>query len=333
MNQLAKIGDNNPPDPIDEALAPYADAIAEAENYLDGEPVQTEAQMKAVDALIKDIRSAKTDLAKAKKSATAPFHDIWKNEIARWKPTEDDVERRLKGLAAVVDPFKRQLAEKKEAAKRAAYAEARAKEKAAEEAVRTASASDYEATTEAARLQSEAIEAKKAAAAANKDTVKGLRTVTKWNIGHQESDASFNIFNSVLGVNAFRVDSATNDISMTSDVSIAGDVTIEGKTSIGDGSELTIATGAITITTGFHEVDTEGDAATDDLETINGGIDGQIIVINARNTARTVVVKDNTGNLRLAGDFSMNNRQDRLMLIYDSGTATWNEVSRSDNGG
>jgi hypothetical protein len=95
MNQIAKIGDNNPPDPIDEALAPYADAIAEAENYLDGEPVQTEAQMQAVDALIKDIRSAKSDLAKAKKSATAPLHDIWKNEIARWKPTEDDVERRL----------------------------------------------------------------------------------------------------------------------------------------------------------------------------------------------------------------------------------------------
>ena len=182
MNQLAKIGDNNPPDPIDEALAPYADAIAEAENYLDGEPVQTEDQMNAVDALIKDMRSAKTDLAKAKKSATAPLHDVWKAEIARWKPTEDDIELRLKGLAKVVDPFKRKLAEEKEAAKRAAYAEARAKEKAAEEAARKVDVSDYDAATEAARLQSEAIEAKKAAAAANKDTVKGLRTVTKYEV-------------------------------------------------------------------------------------------------------------------------------------------------------
>ena len=27
---------NNPPDPIDEALAPYGDAIEEAQNWLDG---------------------------------------------------------------------------------------------------------------------------------------------------------------------------------------------------------------------------------------------------------------------------------------------------------
>ena len=176
------MGHNNPPDPIDEALAPYGDAISEAENWLDGSPVETEDQMKAVDAIIKEIRSAKSDLAKAKKSATAPLHDIWKAEIARWKPTEDDIERRLKGLAAVVDPFKRKLAEEKEAAKRAAYEEARRKEREAEEAARKANASDYEAATEAARLQAEAIEAKKAASAANKDTVKGLHTVTRYAI-------------------------------------------------------------------------------------------------------------------------------------------------------
>lgn len=176
------MGHNNPPDPIDEALAPYGDAISEAENWLDGSPVETEDQMKAVDAIIKEIRSAKSDLAKAKKSATAPLHDIWKAELARWKPTEDDIDRRLKGLAAVVDPFKRKLAEEKEAAKRAAYEEARRKEREAEQAARKANASDYEAATEAARLQAEAIEAKKAASAANKDTVKGLRTVTRYAI-------------------------------------------------------------------------------------------------------------------------------------------------------
>ena len=179
MNALAKIGDNNPPDPIDEALAPYGDAISEAENWLDGTPVETEDQMKAVDVLIKSMRSAKSDLKDAKKSATAPLHDAWKAEIARWSPTEDDIERRLKGLVDVVDLFKRKLAEEKEAAKRAAFAEARRKLDAARKAAALADASDYEAATEAARLQSEAIEAKKAASAANKDTVKGLRTVTR----------------------------------------------------------------------------------------------------------------------------------------------------------
>lgn len=181
-NPREQIGGNNPPDPIDEALAPYGDAISEAENWLDGSPVENEDQMNAVDALIKDIRSAKSDLAKAKKSATAPLHDAWKAEIARWKPTEDDIERRLKGLAAVVDPFKRKLAEEKEAAKRKAYEEARAKERAAEEAAAKADAANYEESAEAARLKQEAVDAKKAASAANKDTVKGLRTVTKYEI-------------------------------------------------------------------------------------------------------------------------------------------------------
>lgn len=182
MNTPAQIGHNAPPDPIDEALAPYGDYIEESESWLDGTPVEDEAQMKAVDAIIKEMRSAKSDLAKAKKSATAPLHDAWKSEIARWKPTEDDIERRLKGLAAVVDPFKRQLAEKKEAAKRAAYEEARRKEREAEEAARNADASNYEAQVEADRKAHEAMEAKKAASAANKDTVKGLRTVTRYEV-------------------------------------------------------------------------------------------------------------------------------------------------------
>ena len=36
---MSNIGHNNPPDPIDEALAPYVDAIEEAQNWLDGEPI------------------------------------------------------------------------------------------------------------------------------------------------------------------------------------------------------------------------------------------------------------------------------------------------------
>lgn len=182
MNVQAEIGHNNPPDPIDEALAPYGDAISEAENWLDGSPVEDEAQMKAVDAIIKEVRAAKSDLAKAKKSATAPLHDAWKSEIARWKPTEDDIERRLKGLAAIVDPFKRKLAAEKEAAKRAAYEEAQRKEREAREAARNADASNYDEALKASQLQQEAADAKKAASAANKDTVKGLRTVTKYSV-------------------------------------------------------------------------------------------------------------------------------------------------------
>ena len=181
MNDMtpASIGHNRPPDPIDEALAPYGDYITEAEAWLDGTPVETEDQMKAVDAIIKQIRSAKVAVDKAKKAATAPLYDVWKAEGERWKPTEDDIARRLKGLVGVVDGFKLKLAEAKDEAKRKAYAEARAKEREAEEAARQADPTDYEAATRAADLKAAAMEAQKAATAANKDTVKGLRTVTE----------------------------------------------------------------------------------------------------------------------------------------------------------
>ena len=93
----------------------------------------------------------------------------------------------------------------------------------------------------------------------------------------------------------------------------------------------TIASGAISIGNGsFYRVDTEGAAATDDLATITTtAIDGHILVIAASNSARTVVCKDGGGNLRLAGDFSLDNGQDRLMLMYDG--TNWCEISRSDN--
>lgn len=95
------------------------------------------------------------------------------------------------------------------------------------------------------------------------------------------------------------------------------------------GSVLTIATGAITVTSSFHFVDTESSAASDDLDTINGGVDGAILVLRANSSARDVVCRDGTGNLSLAGDFTMNNVADTITLLYYNGT--WNELSRSDN--
>ncbi len=175
MNMITQ-GHNNPPDPIDECIAPYADVIAESESWADGEPVETEDQMNAVDALIKSLRGYRSDLAKAQKSATAPLHDAWKAEIARWKPTVDDAKRLQDALTAVVAPFKAKLAAEKEAAKRAAFEEAERKRKEAEAAAAKINAADIEAQREAGRLAQEAQDAKEAATKALKDTVKGMRT-------------------------------------------------------------------------------------------------------------------------------------------------------------
>lgn len=172
------IGHNLPPDPIDEALAPFDAAREEAENWLDGTPVETEAQMKAVDALIKDMKSAKKAVEAAEENATKPLYDIWKAEKARFKPTLDDLDRIVKGLVATVDVFKRKLAAEKDAARKEAERKAWEKTRRAEEAARNAAANDIEAQRAAAEQMAAAEEAQRAAMAAKNDTVKGLRTYT-----------------------------------------------------------------------------------------------------------------------------------------------------------
>ena len=97
-------------------------------------------------------------------------------------------------------------------------------------------------------------------------------------------------------------------------------------------SELTIATGAITATGSYHRVDTEADAASDDLDTINGGVDGMILTLRAENDARTVVVKDGTGNIQIAGDMTLDNVQDTITLRYDGTLTAWLELGRAASG-
>ena len=100
-------------------------------------------------------------------------------------------------------------------------------------------------------------------------------------------------------------------------------------------TELTIAIGAITVTQTFHTVDTEGDAASDDLDTINGGSDGRLIVLKPINDARTVVVKHNTGNIWLQGkaDISLDDISDGLMLVYSATDSKWFDIAAGGGGG
>lgn len=175
---------NNPPDPLDEALAPYGDYIAEAEAWLDGQTVTDEGQMRAVDDLLKQIKAADKAVTLAQKSEAAPLHDAWKAALARYKPTLDDLDKIKKGLAALVDGFKRKLAEEKRAAERAAWEAAETARQEAEAKAAQADATNIEAQREAEAAKQAAMEAEKAAQAAKRDTasVKGLRTVTRYQI-------------------------------------------------------------------------------------------------------------------------------------------------------
>jgi hypothetical protein len=108
------------------------------------------------------------------------------------------------------------------------------------------------------------------------------------------------------------------------------DMTREVITSSG---ELVINTGVINVVGSRHTVDTEGGSGTDDLDTINGGVDGMRLWLRAASSSRTIVCKDATGNLALVGDFSLTHATDYIELIYEAsiGGGTWVEETRSNN--
>ena len=71
-----------------------------------------------------------------------------------------------------------------------------------------------------------------------------------------------------------------------------------------DPTELTIdADGAITVTQTFHTVDTFEDAAFDDLDTINGGSEGQLLILAPAHEDRAVLLRHGQDNIWFeAGD-------------------------------
>lgn len=96
------------------------------------------------------------------------------------------------------------------------------------------------------------------------------------------------------------------------------------------GSNLTIATGSITApATGvYFAVDTEGAAATDDLDTIVNTLDYRMIILRSADSTHDVTVKNGTGNIRLAsGDYVMSTTTNRIGLIYES--PYWYELYRA----
>lgn len=75
-------------------------------------------------------------------------------------------------------------------------------------------------------------------------------------------------------------------------------------------TELTIATGAITVTQALHTVDTESDAASDNLDTITMD-DGDMAYLRAAHTDRTVVIRHGQDNIITAdgADISLDTTQ------------------------
>ena len=98
-----------------------------------------------------------------------------------------------------------------------------------------------------------------------------------------------------------------------------------GKLKTGLGPELTLDGGEVDATCSIHRIDTESDAASDDLVTINGGSLGDRLMIVAADDARTVVAKDGSGNLVLGADRTLDSTAETLVL-EKRGDGNWHQL-------
>lgn len=110
-----------------------------------------------------------------------------------------------------------------------------------------------------------------------------------------------------------------------------------GRLNLKDDTGLTLdGNGEVTVTQSYHSLDTFGAGATDDLEAISGGAEGDIIIIYPVDATHTIVAQHagaaTAGDiLNLAGgvNFTMDEDDDFLMLLHDG--TVWQEISRSEN--
>lgn len=174
MAELATIGDNNPPSNYDLIREEFD--LAEAESWLDGQEVENDDQMKAVDDLIKSVKAAEKKAKDQKEAEFRPHKQAADAVTAAWKPALDDIGRIRQGLLAITGAYKTKRAAEQEAIRKAKEAEAERLRREAEAAERDADMKDIEQRREADAISFEAREAERAAQSVEKIT--GLRTFT-----------------------------------------------------------------------------------------------------------------------------------------------------------
>jgi len=132
-------------------------------------------------------------------------------------------------------------------------------------------------------------------------------------IGHVGFQNSITVHtDGMVGINK---DQATCELDVDGAIEATEGITARGGfLSTGESEPLTIAGGVITATKSYIRVDTQSAAASDDLDTITAAPAGAILVVRSVNSARSVVCKDGTGNLKLGADRTLNSTVDRLLL-------------------
>jgi hypothetical protein len=100
---------------------------------------------------------------------------------------------------------------------------------------------------------------------------------------------------------------------------------------------LTITSNTITVNSNYsyYEIDSEETfPVEEDVNTISGGTEGQIIILKPTQTISTIInIIDGTGNISLASDFAMNNATNSTLTLIARNISgfgiVWRELSRN----
>jgi hypothetical protein len=118
---------------------------------------------------------------------------------------------------------------------------------------------------------------------------------------------------------AFVIESNTGLTRFRENTQCEKNFKVDGFLSLPDPSILTIATGAVSLTKSHHKIDTELAAASDDLLTLNGGSSGDVVILQAADAARSVVIKHAAGNIRnfSGADITLDDYGKAVSYFYD----------------
>ncbi|KKM10168.1 hypothetical protein LCGC14_1722110 [marine sediment metagenome] len=87
---------------------------------------------------------------------------------------------------------------------------------------------------------------------------------------------------------------------------------------------LTVAAGVIAVTGSFHSVAPES-GGSDQVDTINGGIDGMVSLLRPDTDAQVIDLMHGTGNIEVQGedDIRLDNTEHVAWLVYDGTLGKW----------
>jgi hypothetical protein len=134
VNAPVHLLSNQPTDPFEAFSLHIDDLFDQAQQFLDGKPIENEQQAEAVSRILNMVRKAGNDADDARKAEKKPHDDAAKAVQSKWKPILDKVDLAASVAKRALAPWLTAKEAEQQAAAQAAAQEARDKAEAAAKA-------------------------------------------------------------------------------------------------------------------------------------------------------------------------------------------------------